>query len=137
MKYLKYSALVSAFALLTSLGALARDSANAKHSLTLADPVQVGNAQLQPGDYKVEWQGTGPSVQVNFVQHGKTVATVPATLQTNDKDVVQDDVITDGVPTVVRRDVVSNVSVGWGRLIPSGQLGLSPDIPRSCHAWHG
>jgi hypothetical protein len=104
MKYLKYSALVSAFALLTSLGALARDSANAKHSLTLADPVQVGNAQLQPGDYKVEWQGTGPSVQVNFVQHGKTVATVPATLQTNDKDVVQDDVITDanGTPKALK-----------------------------------
>jgi hypothetical protein len=102
MKHLKYLALLSTFALLTSLGALARD--NGKRSVSLSDSVQVGTAQLQPGDYKVEWQGAGPSVQVNFIQHGKTVATAPATLQTNDKNVMQDDVITDanGTPKALK-----------------------------------
>jgi hypothetical protein len=32
---------------------------------------------------------------VNFVRDGKTVATVPATLKTNDAKVTQDDVVTD------------------------------------------
>jgi len=45
------------------------------------------------GDYKVEWQGTGPEIQVNFVRDGKTVATVPGTLKTNDPQVVEDDIV--------------------------------------------
>jgi len=34
-------------------------------------------------------------VQVNFVRDGKTVATVPGTLKTNDAQVTQDDIVTD------------------------------------------
>jgi hypothetical protein len=56
--------------------------------------VQVGGTQLQPGHYKVEWQGTGPAVQVTFLRNGKTVATVPGTLKTNDEHVIQDEVVT-------------------------------------------
>jgi hypothetical protein len=98
MRSLKYLALLSTFALLTSLGAFARDNSG-RHSIDISDSVQVGSTQLQPGSYKVEWQGTGPAVQVNFVQHGKTVATAPATLQTNDQNVLQDDVVTDATST--------------------------------------
>jgi len=57
--------------------------------------MQVGSAQLEPGNYRVEWQGTGPEVQVNFVRNGKTVATVPGTLNANDKRVVQDAIVMD------------------------------------------
>jgi hypothetical protein len=60
-----------------------------------SDAVQVGNTQLQPGNYKVEWQGTGPDVQVTFLQNGKAVATVPGTLKTNDAQVSQDAIVTD------------------------------------------
>ena len=50
-------------------------------SITLTDPVSVGSTVLKPGDYKVEWDGTGSNVQVKFMQNHKAVATVPATVQ--------------------------------------------------------
>ena len=97
MQQLKYAALlatiVSTLALLSPVGALARDKN--QHSVQITESVQVGSAQLEPGNYKVEWQGTGPAVQVNFVRNGKTVATVAGTLNTNDNHVVQDAIVTD------------------------------------------
>ena len=91
-KYLQYLAVLSALALLFPVGALARNNA---HSVQTFDVVQVGSTQLKPGDYKVEWQGTGPAVQVSFQQSGKTVVTVPATLKTNDDQVTQDAIMTE------------------------------------------
>jgi hypothetical protein len=93
MKQIKYTALLSMLALLCSVSAFARDKN--QHSVEILDSVQVGNTQLKPGEYKVEWQGTGSEVQVNFVHNGKTVATVPGTLKTNDAHVVEDDIVTD------------------------------------------
>ena len=52
-----------------------------KKSLTISDQVTVGNTVLKPGDYKVEWDGSGSNVQVKFIQNNKTVATAPATVQ--------------------------------------------------------
>jgi hypothetical protein len=94
MKQIKYAALLSVLALLSSVSALARDNKN-QRSVQIPDSVQVGGKQLEPGNYKVEWQGTGPEIQVNFVRNGKTVATVPGTLRTNDSKVTQDDIVTD------------------------------------------
>jgi hypothetical protein len=93
MQQLKYAALLSTLALLSPVGALARDKN--QHSVQIPESMQVGSAQLEPGNYKVEWQGTGPAVQVNFVRNGKTVATVPGTLNENDNHVVQDAIVTD------------------------------------------
>jgi hypothetical protein len=93
MKNVKSVALLSAVALLFTLSAFARDKN--QHSINVFDSVKVGGTRLKPGDYKVEWQGSGPAVQVTFSQDGKTVATAPATLQTNDKQVTQDDIIID------------------------------------------
>jgi hypothetical protein len=93
MKQIKYTALLSMLALLFSVCAFARDKN--QHSVEITDSVQVGGTQLKPGSYKVEWQGTGPQIQVNFVRNGKTVATVPGTLKTNDAQVSQDDIVTD------------------------------------------
>jgi hypothetical protein len=87
MKTLRYLALLSTSALLFPLIALARDNA---HSVDISDAVQIGGTQLKPGNYKVEWKGTGPAVQVSFQHNGKTVVTVPATLKTNDDEVTQD-----------------------------------------------
>jgi hypothetical protein len=70
MKHLKYLAILSTFALLSSLGALARD--NRKHTVRFQDSVEVGSTQLKVGDYKVKWQGTGPAVHLTFLQHGST-----------------------------------------------------------------
>jgi hypothetical protein len=93
MKQVKYAALLTTLALVCTLSAFARDKS--QRSVEISDPVQVGGTQLSPGSYKLEWQGTGPEVQVNFVLRGKTVATCPGTLKTNDAKVVQDDLVVD------------------------------------------
>ena len=91
MKQSKYIVMSSMLALLLSVSAFAADKN--QHSVTIPDAVQVGNTQLKPGSYKIEWQGAGPTVQVHFLKDGQTVATAPATLQTNDKQVTEDDVV--------------------------------------------
>jgi hypothetical protein len=78
--------------MLSSLSVFARNK-NQK-SVDIPDTVQVGGTQLKPGNYKMEWQGTGPDIQVTFLRDGKTVVTVPATLKTNDDQVTQDDIVT-------------------------------------------
>jgi hypothetical protein len=93
MKQIKSTALLSMIALLSTVSALARDKN--QHSVEISDSVQVGGTELKPGNYKLEWQGTGPEVQVNFVRDGKTIATAPGTLKTNDPHVTQDDIVTD------------------------------------------
>lgn len=95
----KYLALVAAIALLP-FSALAKNSN--EHSLDITNQLKVGRTQLQPGSYKVEWQGAGPAVNVRFIEHGKTVASAPATLKTNDKLAFQDDIVTDPTNTNVR-----------------------------------
>ena len=94
MKHRKYlMALLSILAVLSPLSVFARDKN--EHSVDIPDTVQVGGTQLKPGNYKVEWQGTGPDIQVTFLRDGKTVATAPATLKTNDGQVTQDQIVTD------------------------------------------
>ena len=93
MKQVKYVAFLSMVTLLSSVFALAGDKN--QRSVQIPNSVQVGGSQLQPGNYKVEWQGTGPEVKVNFVRDGKTVATVPGTLKAHDDQVTQDEIVTD------------------------------------------
>jgi hypothetical protein len=93
MKQIKYTAFLLTVVLLSTVGVLARDKN--QHSVELYDSVQVGGTQLKPGNYQVEWQGTGPEIQVNFVRDGKTLATATGTLKTNDAQVVQDAIVTD------------------------------------------
>ena len=90
-KYLHYLTVLSTLALLFPLAALGRGNS---HSVDISDAVQIGSTQLQPGNYRVEWQGSGSVVQVSFQQNGKTVVTVPATLKTADNEVTQDAVLT-------------------------------------------
>lgn len=92
MKHLKSMALLSTLTLVFPFCAFGRD--RNQRSVDIADTVRVGSTQLKPGNYKLEWQGTGSTVQVSFLMDGKTVATAPATLQTNDKRVTEDDVVT-------------------------------------------
>lgn len=75
--------LVLALALATVPVMLA-SGATTKKNITLGEQAQIGNTTLQPGDYKVEWQGTGSNVTVNFLQGSKVIATVPATVQSKE-----------------------------------------------------
>jgi len=93
MKTSFFAAVLSLTCLLGLGGrALARDNA---HSVEISNAVQIGGTELKPGDYKVEWQGTGRAVLVSFQKNGKTVVTVPATLKTDDDLVTQDAIVTE------------------------------------------
>jgi hypothetical protein len=51
--------------------------AASKASLTLQNPTTINGATLKAGEYKLEWEGSGPNVEVSIMQ-GKTVlAKVP------------------------------------------------------------
>ena len=94
MKTLYFAAVLSLTCLL-GFGGSAYAARNNAHSVEISDAVQIGGTKLKPGNYKVEWQGTGPAVQVSFQQNGKTVVTVPGTLMTNDDQVTQDAIMTE------------------------------------------
>lgn len=49
-----------------------------KGSLTVQEPITVNGTQLKPGDYKVQWDGSGPSVELSITQGKKVIAKVPA-----------------------------------------------------------
>jgi hypothetical protein len=49
-----------------------------KGSLALTNPVLVNGTTLKAGDYKVEWEGMGPNVELSIMQGKKVVAKVPA-----------------------------------------------------------
>lgn len=48
--------------------------------IVLDQPVNVAGTQLEPGQYRLTWEGSGPDVTVTFTEGKKTVATVPAKL---------------------------------------------------------
>jgi len=73
--------LVLGLALVLASSAFAATKAN----LQLYHPVTVNGTTLKPGEYKVEWEGNGPSVEVSIIQGKNVVAKAPAhvvTLQT-------------------------------------------------------
>ncbi|MBZ5720572.1 MAG: hypothetical protein LAO03_09350 [Acidobacteriia bacterium] len=75
MKALKISkGLLLGLALLLATSAFAAN----KGSLKVDEPVNVNGKQLTAGDYKVSWEGNGPSVELHIMQGKNVVATVPA-----------------------------------------------------------
>jgi len=51
-----------------------------KAGLTLQNPTIVNGAKLKPGEYKLQWEGSGPNVEVSIMQGKTVVAKVPAKL---------------------------------------------------------
>jgi len=49
-----------------------------KASLQLSNPVTVNGTTLQPGDYKLQWEGNGPNVELSILQGKNVVAKTPA-----------------------------------------------------------
>jgi hypothetical protein len=78
MKFAKFSkGLLLGLALVLATGAFA---ASNKGSVQIIDPVTVSGKQLRPGDYSVQWDGSGPNVELSIMQGKKVVATTPARL---------------------------------------------------------
>jgi len=66
--------MIMGLALLLASSAFAANKA----SLTLLNPATVNGTKLKAGDYKLEWDGTGPEVQVSIIQGRTVLAKVPA-----------------------------------------------------------
>jgi hypothetical protein len=98
MKTSYFTAVLSLTCLLGFGGSAYAARGNAR-SVEIFDVVQIGTTELKPGNYKVEWQGTGPVVEVSFRRDGKTVATVAGMLKTNDDQVTQDAIQTEATGT--------------------------------------
>jgi hypothetical protein len=49
-----------------------------KGSLSVQEPVMLNGTKLAAGDYKVQWDGNGPNVELSITQGKKVIAKVPA-----------------------------------------------------------
>jgi hypothetical protein len=78
MKLSNVSTILFGAALLFSSAALAGESN--KGTIQLAGKVVVAGKSINSGKYTVEWNGSGPTVQVTLLQGKQTVATFPARL---------------------------------------------------------
>lgn len=100
MKFSKVSmSLVGGLALLLASSAFAAT----KEHLALQNPTMVNGTQLKPGDYKLEWEGTGPDVEVSILQGKKVVTKVPAkVVELKTKAVANSSIINnaDGTPSL-------------------------------------
>ena len=76
MKMSRISIMLFGSALLFSSAALAGE--NNKGKLELTDKIVVDGKPIEPGNYRVEWDGSGPAVQVQLLQGKQTVATLSA-----------------------------------------------------------
>jgi len=55
-----------------------------KSNFEIGNATQVNGTTLKAGEYTAQWEGSGPTVQVNILQGKKVVATVPAQVVTLD-----------------------------------------------------
>jgi len=75
MKFATVSkSLVMGLALLLASSAFAATKAN----LVLNNPTTLNGTKLKAGEYKLEWDGSGPNVEVSVLQGKKVIAKVPA-----------------------------------------------------------
>jgi hypothetical protein len=77
---MKRTAIVALILMMTPMALLAASKNSEK--VTFSETVTVNGTQIPPGEYRVEWQGTGASVEASILRAGKVVATAPATLVT-------------------------------------------------------
>ena len=79
MKFAKASISISKIFVLGAVLLLASSAfAATKPTLQLSHPVTVNGTTLQPGEYKVQWEGNGPNVEVTILQGKNVVVKAPA-----------------------------------------------------------
>lgn len=92
------------------LAASAFAAANNKGHMALLNSATIGGTQLSPGDYTVQWTGTGDQVQLEVLRGKKTVATVPAHITKLDHPARQDSVLVE--PNDQGGQAVSRINFG-------------------------
>lgn len=84
MKSLSFSRIILAtLALVLATSAFAASDSH-KSTFEIGDATQVNGTTIPAGEYTAQWEGSGPTVQVNILQGKKVVATVPAQVITLD-----------------------------------------------------
>ena len=78
MKASRLSTISILFAGSLLLCATAFAAKTSKKTMHLYEKAKLEGKVLNPGDYQVEWSGTGPNVELNIIQGRDTLATVPA-----------------------------------------------------------
>jgi len=78
MKSLSFSRIILAtLALALATSAFAASDSH-KSNFEIGDATQLNGTTIPAGEYTAQWEGSGPTVQVNILQGKKVVATVPA-----------------------------------------------------------
>jgi hypothetical protein len=85
-----FNGLVLGCVLLMSWSAFAQSKA----SLEIGRPLTFNGIELQPGRYKLHWEGTGPSVQLSILKGKNVLATMPARLASLETPYPYDAVVT-------------------------------------------
>jgi hypothetical protein len=62
--------------ILCLLTVVAAADSNKKAEVKFSDHVMVSGTQLEPDEYVVRWNGSGPGVQIKFLHDGKEVTSV-------------------------------------------------------------
>jgi len=77
-------AVIVALMLMTPVALLAAPKNSA--SIRFTETVTINGTQVPAGNYRVQWQGTGASVEASILQGKKVLATAPATLVNGKSD---------------------------------------------------
>jgi hypothetical protein len=80
MKSLLFSRIIFATLVLALTTSAFAASDSHKGSFEIGAPTQVNGTTLPAGAYTAQWEGAGPTVQINILQGKKVVATAPAQL---------------------------------------------------------
>jgi hypothetical protein len=80
-------------------------------SISIPSAVTVGSVQLPAGDYKVNWTGAGPDVQVTLTRNGKSVVTTSAKVVAERNTYIGVGTQAQGSVNVLQTIQLSNVSL--------------------------
>jgi hypothetical protein len=75
---MKFATVTKGFILGLALLLASSAFAATKGTLHLSDTTTVNGTTLKPGDYNLQWEGTGPSVDVNIMKGKMVIAKVTA-----------------------------------------------------------
>jgi len=82
---MKFATILKSLALMSAVLMSSGAFAAGNGSLQLSHAITANGVKIQAGSYKVEWEGTGPDVEVSVTQGKKVVAKLPAHLVDLDK----------------------------------------------------
>ena len=99
--------------LLTTLPLAANAATKNTANVEIDSSVKVGTTDLPKGDYKIEWSGTDPNVQVTFIK-GNFSTTVPARAVEQHNEVEAELTTTQGSTTLLTGLQLHKVTLQFG-----------------------